>query len=123
MSALLYLPALLMNLNFHFGLLHTMGSLLFLLIAQLVIGYEFIAYDSQAYLGKAFEFSRVFFFKWSVNWQFLGEEVATGKDLAFKLLIAHLGLLVVFLVLKWTSLRAGLGAWLRELRLNEVGRA
>jgi alpha-1,3-mannosyltransferase len=88
MSALLYLPALLLNLNFHFGIVQTLASVLFMVLIQFVIGYEWIAYNSEAYFGKAFEFSRVFFFKWSVNWQFLGEEVATGKDLASLLLIS-----------------------------------
>ena len=45
MSALLYLPALLMNLNFHFGIMQTLAAVLFLIIAQLVIGYEFIAHN------------------------------------------------------------------------------
>ncbi len=39
-------------------------------------------HDKDAYFGKAFEFSRVFMFKWSVNWQFLGEQIATGKQWA-----------------------------------------
>jgi alpha-1,3-mannosyltransferase len=82
MSALLYLPALLMNLNFHFGLLRTLAALLFLVLMQLFIGLEFIMNDKDAYFGKAFEFSRVFMFKWSVNWQFIGEEKATGKEWA-----------------------------------------
>jgi len=82
MSALLYLPALLMNLNFHFGMIKTIGSVILLVIMQLVIGLEFIIHDKDAYFGKAFEFSRVFMFKWSVNWQFLGEQIATGKQWA-----------------------------------------
>lgn len=78
MNVLLFLPALLMNLNFHFGLFKTLLSLGFIIASQLVIGYPFIAYDADAYFSRAFEFKRVFTFKWSVNWQFLGEEVATG---------------------------------------------
>jgi alpha-1,3-mannosyltransferase len=87
MSALLYLPALLMNLNFHFGMIKTIGCAILLIVFQLMIGIEFILHDKDAYFGKAFEFSRVFMFKWSVNWQFLGEEMATGKQWASQLLL------------------------------------
>jgi len=124
MSALLYLPALLMCLNFRFGLIKTLASLVFLVAAQFVIGLEWILYKPEAYFGKAFEFDRVFFFKWSVNWQFWGERYAMSKELARNLLIAHLTLLVLFLLFRWTtSIRQGVGAWLREIRLHEVGLA
>lgn len=122
MSALLYLPALLLNLNFHFGILQTLASVLFLVAAQFVIGLEWIMYNANAYFGKAFEFDRVFFFKWSVNWQFLGEEVATGKNLAKILLLAHISLLVIFLLFKWTSMTNGIMPWLKEIRLTDIGR-
>lgn len=120
MSALLYLPALLMNLNFHFGILKTLGCAVLLVVMQLVIGLQWILAYPQAYFGKAFEFDRVFFFKWSVNWQFLGEETATGKDFAKFLICAHLSLLLIFLFFKWTKLTAGLGNWLTQIRLNEI---
>jgi alpha-1,3-mannosyltransferase len=93
MSALLYLPALLMNLNFHFGIIKTLLAAVFLIAAQGVIGLQWLMAYPEAYIGKAFEFDRVFFFKWSVNWQFLGEETATGKNFAKLLIITHLGLL------------------------------
>ena len=76
MSALLYLPALLMCLNFRFGLLKTLSALVFLVLAQLIIGLEWILHNRKSYFGKAFEFDRVFLFKWSVNWQFWGEKYA-----------------------------------------------
>lgn len=63
-----------------------MGALIMLIGLQGIIGIEFLMHDKDAYMGKAFEFSRVFMFKWSVNWQFLGEEFATGKKWAELLL-------------------------------------
>jgi alpha-1,3-mannosyltransferase len=96
--------------------------MVFLVAMQVVIGLEWIMQDWRAYVGKAFEFDRVFMFKWSVNWQFFGEEVATGKILAQYLLIAHLGLLLIFLFCKWTNLikSRSIGLWFIELRLNEL---
>ena len=122
MSAMLYLPALLLNLNYHFGLVKTALSIVFLIVMQFIIGLEWILHDWKAYIGKAFEFDRVFMFKWSVNWQFLGEEVATGKKLAQYLLIAHLGLLLIFLIFKWSNLirNRSIGVLFVELRLNEL---
>jgi alpha-1,3-mannosyltransferase len=44
-----------------------------------------------------------------------------SKELARNLLIAHLTLLVLFLLFRWTTgIRNGVGAWLREIRLHEV---
>jgi alpha-1,3-mannosyltransferase len=85
-----------------------------------VIGAEWILTYPDAYFGKAFEFDRVFFFKWSVNWQFMGEEVATGKGFAKVLIVTHLSLLLVFLFFKWTSLTSGLSSWFKQLRLPEL---
>lgn len=120
MGALLLLPALLMNLNFHFGLMKTILSVVYLIIVQVVIGAEFLIHNPHAYLSKAFEFDRVFMFKWSVNWQFWGEEIATGKELAKALLALHLTLLVVFLLFKWTNFSKGVNSWIKEIRLHEL---
>ena len=120
MSAMLYIPALLLNLNYHFGLVKTALSMLFLVLMQVLIGLEWILYDWRSYVGKAFEFDRVFMFKWSVNWQFFGEEVATGKVLAKYLLVAHLSLLVIFLLAKWSPFSRGFGIWFHALRLPEL---
>lgn len=68
MNVLLFLPALMMNLNFHFGIIKTLLSMVFIALAQVIIGWPFISHDAAAYFGRAFEFSRVFTFKWSVNW-------------------------------------------------------
>lgn len=62
MNILLFLPALMLNLNFHFGLIKTLGSVLFLVVAQLLIGLPFIMVDAKAYFGAAFEFGREFWY-------------------------------------------------------------
>lgn len=43
--------------------------------AQLAVGAPFLAANWRGYLGRAFELSRVFTYKWTVNWKFLDEEV------------------------------------------------
>lgn len=73
------------------------------------------------YLKKAFEFDRVFFYKWSVNWQFLGEEWAVSKNLALFLLASHIILLLYFCFSKWvriTHIFGEIGLWPINLRFN-----
>ena len=47
------------------------GRLLRLVVAQLVIGAEFLASHPRSYVSKAFEFTRAFFYRWTVNWKFV----------------------------------------------------
>lgn len=101
MNILLFLPALLMCLNYSIGPLFTIASLGFIIIFQVLIGLPFVLHDAPAYFGKAFEMDRKFFFKWSVNWNFLGEENALNSNFAKLLLVAHLSLLLIFLFFKW----------------------
>lgn len=50
----------------------------------------------QEYFSKAFEFSRVFFYKWTVNWRFVPEDIFLCREFALALLGAHLILLLAF---------------------------
>ena len=103
MHVLLFLPALLLNLNFHFGIIKTILSVVFLVVMQLVIGLEWILYKPESYFGRAFEFGRGFDYLASMNWQFVGEEIMISKAFGNFLLASHLGLLLTFLFGKWTS--------------------
>lgn len=48
-------------------------------------------------MHKAFELSRVFTYKWTVNWKFLPEDLFVSKELALGLLSAHIFFLILFL--------------------------
>lgn len=48
------------------------------------------------YLSRAFELSRQFMFKWTVNWRFVGEETFLSGEFSLALLILHLYLLGIF---------------------------
>ena len=115
MNVLLFLPALYMCLSRKHGILKATSHLVFIVLSQLIIGYEFISQHPASYFAKAFEFSREFTFKWSVNWNFLGEELALNPTFAKILLACHLGFLVYFLLSKWTSKVTTLFS---DLRLN-----
>ncbi|KAF3092734.1 dolichyl-P-Man:Man(5)GlcNAc(2)-PP-dolichol alpha-1,3-mannosyltransferase [Orbilia oligospora] len=82
MSSLLYLPAL--------GLIFVLSTgspgkalrlATLMLQIQVLLAVPFVASESgslSGYLGRAFEFSRAFLWKWTVNWRFVGEEVFTS---------------------------------------------
>lgn len=92
---------------------------------QLVIGLPFLLHDSWAYLSCSFNFSRQFFYIWSVNWKvchltiqfpssdihffyckMVSEEIFLSKEFANSLLVLHLSLLVLF-GFKWCSYEGG----------------
>ncbi|DBB15846.1 TPA: hypothetical protein ACH3X3_004039 [Trebouxia sp. C0006] len=77
-------------------------------VLQLMLGLPFLLQHPRLYLSKAFEFSRIFLLKWSVNWAFLPEDIFCSKALAGCLLGAHLSLLLLFAHYKWCKEDGGL---------------
>jgi alpha-1,3-mannosyltransferase len=63
-------------------------------------GYPFRK-QSFSYFGRAFELTRAFFYKWTVNWRFVSEETFLSKPFALGLLAAHAGLLLFFAYTRW----------------------
>ena len=80
-----------------FGVWRTIPRLLLMVLIQVVLGAPFLYSFPRSYLSGAFEFSRAFFYVWTVNLKFLSEEVFLSKELAKGLLVAHVGSMVVFL--------------------------
>lgn len=68
---------------------------------QIMLGYEFLAAHPRSYLMRAFEFSRQFMFKWTVNWRFVGEETFLSRPFSLALLSAHAALILLFLQPRW----------------------
>lgn len=60
----------------------------------------------RSYIAGAFEFTRQFFYKWTVNWRFVSEETFLSKEFSLGLLAVHLSLLAIFLVTKWRKYAA-----------------
>ena len=61
----------------------------------------FLSHNLSAYLGRAFEFSRQFLYKWTVNWRFVDEETFLSKPFAYGLLITHILILLIFVQYRW----------------------
>ena len=92
-------------------------------VVQLLAGLPFLTHSPGSYLSRAFELSRVFMWKWSVNFKFIPEDIFVTKPLAVALLMLHLGLLLAFAHWKWTSKEGGLlELLLLQLRRRGAGK-
>lgn len=113
MSILLFLPAFGAILLASVGLVQTVLLGLSMLAIQILLGLPFLLEDAPAYLSRAFEFSRAFQYKWTVNWRFLPEEVFLDRKWAAALLVGHLSVLLLA-IHRWTSLYGGLVTFVRK---------
>ncbi|POS84210.1 hypothetical protein EPUL_003619 [Erysiphe pulchra] len=61
----------------------------------------FLSSNAIGYFSKAFEFSRQFNFKWTVNWRFVGETTFLNRKFSIALLAGHLCTIVLFITTRW----------------------
>jgi alpha-1,3-mannosyltransferase len=95
MNVLLFAPGLL-YLLIQDSPARTIPRLAICAITQVIFGAPFLLRHPFSYLHKAFELDRQFFFKWTVNLRFLGEETFLSKQWAIFLLLLHLSLLGIY---------------------------
>lgn len=100
MSLLLVLPMVGILIFFTQGVFGTVAVLGSMGALQLLTATPFLRFP-WAYLSRAFEFSRQFFFKWTVNWRFVGEDVFLSKQFSYTLLALHASVLLTFIVTRW----------------------
>lgn len=108
MNALLALPALGLLLLRNTGVVSTTIILSLSIALQIALGAPFLQTFPNEYLSKAFEFSRVFFHQWTVNWKFVPEDIFVSKRFALTLLVLHLATLLLFAHFKWLKRDGGL---------------
>ncbi|KAK5117335.1 hypothetical protein LTR62_005952 [Meristemomyces frigidus] len=101
MSLLLALPAVGVVLWLGMGRDRALKQAVLMGQLQVLLGYPFLAVAPRSYLSRAFEFSRQFFFKWTVNWRFVGEETFLSRPFSTALLAIHATLLAAFLATRW----------------------
>ncbi|KAF3767108.1 family 58 glycosyltransferase [Cryphonectria parasitica EP155] len=100
MSLLLVLPAVGILIFFTQGIVGTVATLGSMGALQALIAAPFLQFP-WSYLSRAFEFSRQFFFKWTVNWRFVGEDMFLSKQFSYTLLALHASVLLTFLFTRW----------------------
>ncbi|KAL0232032.1 hypothetical protein PCE1_003028 [Barthelona sp. PCE] len=109
MNVLVMLPALVWFLAIERGFLRSLLYVLILVGTQIFVAADFLIHFPIQYLKKAFEFDRVFFYKWTVNWKMFSEQTFLSQSLSNTLLVSHFTLLLVFLFLKWGSFKRAIG--------------
>jgi alpha-1,3-mannosyltransferase len=120
MNSLLALPALGLVLLRNVGMSRTAGILIACIVLQAVLAYPFLATHPASYLSKAFEFSRVFSFQWTVNWKFLSEEMFVSPGFAQALLGMHVFALLYFSHRVWLARDGGLIVVIYKICAHEL---
>ena len=131
MNVLLFAPGLALLLVRNTGLGGALTSAAVVLGIQAALGAPFLLTHPESYLARAFELSRVFFHKWTVNWKFVPEPIFVGKPMALALLAGHLLTLLALAHWRWTAQDGGLvavcarcgllPAWLAKPLLGKAG--
>lgn len=101
MSLLLALPAIGIILFLAKGLQGSIKQAWLIAQLQIVIALPFLSTNAMGYLSRAFEFSRQFFFIWTVNWRFVGEDTFLSKEFSVALLVGHVSALALFTTSRW----------------------
>ncbi|KAF8352275.1 dolichyl-P-Man:Man(5)GlcNAc(2)-PP-dolichyl mannosyltransferase [Amanita rubescens] len=114
MSILLYLPGLLVILFKRKGLGSTLRYIFTIISIQMLLASKFLQQNAWAYLQSAFDFGRVFLYKWTVNWRFVDEEVFLSRQWALGLLVGHASTLVLFGLFKWCEADGGVARVLQR---------
>jgi alpha-1,3-mannosyltransferase len=101
MSLLLALPALGVILFLSRGVGASIKQAWLMGQLQVIIAFPFLPSGPMLYLSRAFEFSRQFLYKWTVNWRFVGEETFLSREFSIALLVGHVSTLVLFITTRW----------------------
>lgn len=104
MNILLYAPAMAVIYLRALGLQRSIIEALRVILIQGIIAFPFLRQDARSYLSSAFNLSRVFLYKWTVNLRFLDEAKFLDERLARRLLAVHLLVILVFFFFRWTGL-------------------
>ncbi|KAL1998642.1 hypothetical protein VTN02DRAFT_5813 [Thermoascus thermophilus] len=72
-------------------------------LIQVLLAAPFLRENPVGYVSRAFELTRQFLFKWTVNWRFVGEQVFLSKTFSLSLLAVHVSLLGLFVTMRWVK--------------------
>lgn len=103
MSLLLVLPAMGVILFLARGVQAALKQTWLMSQVQIILAFPFLPTNPMGYFNRAFEFSRQFLFKWTVNWRFVGEEIFLSKEFSITLLVGHISALILFITTRWLT--------------------
>ncbi|PLB47292.1 Dol-P-Man:Man(5)GlcNAc(2)-PP-Dol alpha-1,3-mannosyltransferase [Aspergillus steynii IBT 23096] len=101
MTLLLLAPAIAVLTVLNLSILPSLRLGVLALLVQIILALPFLQTNPVGYLSRAFELTRQFMFKWTVNWRFVGEEAFLSKRFSLALLALHVMLLGVFAATAW----------------------
>ncbi|KAG9297597.1 hypothetical protein G9A89_007672 [Geosiphon pyriformis] len=114
MNVLLFFPAFGLLVFKSVGAWKTLFNLLLIISIQVTIALPFLLNNPYSYFSRAFEFSRTFIYKWTVNWKFLDPDTFISEGLAKFLIAGHIWVLVAFLFGRWCRAENGVFAVLKN---------
>lgn len=112
MNALLFAPALAILVLRDVGWSGAIVRAVPALGLQLLLAAPFLRANAAGYLSRAFELSRSFEYRWTVNWKCVSPQVFGSRAFSAALLASHVVLLLVFAHRKWCPSDGGLPALL-----------
>ena len=101
MNIALYSPAYAIIFLLNVGIFESIKCAINVIFIQILLGRPFLKTDAKAYVTSAFDLSRKFLFRWTVNWRFIPVEIFNSNLFAFTLLSLHVALLFIFAFYKW----------------------
>ncbi|KAJ5312484.1 hypothetical protein PENANT_c027G10273 [Penicillium antarcticum] len=107
MTLVLFVPAIAVLTLLSLGLARSISLGAIAVLIQVLLAIPFLQANATGYLSRAFELSRQFLFKWTVNWRFVGEETFLSREFSLGLLVLHISLLAIFV-----------GTWLKPSGVN-----
>ncbi|XP_052819413.1 dol-P-Man:Man(5)GlcNAc(2)-PP-Dol alpha-1,3-mannosyltransferase-like [Mya arenaria] len=101
MNILLFAPGLLYLLLVTQGTIGTVKNLIICAIPQIVLAIPFLQENPHGYINMSFNLGRQFFYKWTVNWRLVPEDIFLNRHFQIVLLLAHITVLIAFAAFKW----------------------
>ncbi|CDS08832.1 hypothetical protein LRAMOSA10193 [Lichtheimia ramosa] len=101
MNVLLFFPAFGVLLWQSLGAWTTLFYLCVITGIQVGLAYPFLTTYPGSYMARAFEFSRVFDYRWTVNWRMVDEKVFVSREFANALLLGQVMVLLLFVAFVW----------------------
>lgn len=117
MNILLFIPGLVVLMFQYRGFFGTLDGLIITTFIQIGLPSLYFSETGahfQAYFLSAFDFSREFLYRWTVNWRCIPESVFLSKGFARGLLVTQGVLLVAFGLYRWSPVPGGTSAVLRR---------
>ncbi|KAJ6102564.1 hypothetical protein N7486_004991 [Penicillium sp. IBT 16267x] len=96
MTLVLFAPAIAVITLLSVGLIRSVYLGALFLQIQWCLSVPFLQKNAAGYFSRAFELTRQFMFKWTVNWRFVGEENFLSREFSVALLLLHVSILALF---------------------------